>query len=256
MQGFISSVGNIESGGQGGEGESFVKLIVDLTGVTPTTETVNNKEYNKFTFNKTSLTFKTLTPFGDEETVAVDDALIYKLLPISNNNEDIGVNISYDGNTFVGYVLAQDSTLTTVTFMFAYYIILSQTSVIWKNFEDLILSSGGGSLYLNQIQATVSWNSGASSGTLSFSFYSSSEINSLNDLRTFLSSCPTAIGSGSKGIFLNATFRNSSLSTTLFIHRIELSNSNGDILFYTYNGAIGKSPDWINIFIFIIKNIT
>lgn len=142
MQGFISSVGNIESGGQGGEGESFVKLIVDLTGVTPTTETVNNKEYNKFTFNKTNLTFKTLTPLGDESTVAVDDALIYKLLPISNNNEDIGVNISYDGNTFVGYVLAQDSTLTTVTFMFAYYIILSQTSVVWKNFVDMVFNSG------------------------------------------------------------------------------------------------------------------
>lgn len=143
MQGFISSVGNIESGGQGGAGESFVKLVVDLTNITPTTETVNNKEYNKFTFNKTNLTFKTVTPLGDEESVAVDDALIYKLFPISNNNEDKGLNISYDGTTFSGYVLAQESTLTTVTFMFAYYIILSQTSVVWQNYVDMVFNSSG-----------------------------------------------------------------------------------------------------------------
>ena len=147
MQGIISSVGNIDSGGQGGEGDSFVKLIVDLTGITPTTETINNKQYNKFTFNKTNLTFKTITPLGDEEAVAVDDALIYKLLPISNNNEDKGVYISYDGTTFSGYVLAQESTLTTVTFMFSYYLILTQTSVVWKNYVDMVFNNsieGGG----------------------------------------------------------------------------------------------------------------
>lgn len=148
MQGLISGCGNIDSGGQGGAGDSFVKLIVDLTGITPTTETVNNKQYNKFTFNKTNLSVKTVSQLGDEETVAVDDALIYNLFPISNNNNDMGVNITYDGTTFSGYVLSQDSTLTTVTFMFTYYINLSQTSVAWKNYIDMVfniaLEGGGG----------------------------------------------------------------------------------------------------------------
>lgn len=143
MQGFISSVGSLESGGQGGAGDSFVKLNVNLTNISPTIETINNKEYKKFTFAKTNLTFKTVTPLGDEDTIAVNDALIYNLLPISNNNEDKGVYISYDGNTFSGYVLAQESTLTSVTFMFAYYIILSQTSVVWQNYVDLVFNSGG-----------------------------------------------------------------------------------------------------------------
>ena len=150
MQGIISSVGNIDTGGQGGATDTFVKLTVDLTNVTPTTETINNKQYNKFTFVKNNLTFKTISPFGDEDTIAIDDALIYNMYPLSNNNDDKGLNISYDGNTFVGYVLAQESTLTTVTFMFTYYIILSQTSVLWKNYVDLVfnqtIEGGGGGL--------------------------------------------------------------------------------------------------------------
>lgn len=143
MQGFISSVGSVDSGGQGGSVDTFVRLTVNLTGITPTTETVNNKQYNKFTFAKTNLTFTAISPFGDEETIAIDDALIYNLLPISNNNEDKGINITYDGTTFSGYVLAQESTLTTVSFMFTYYIILNQTSVSWKNYVDMVFNSGG-----------------------------------------------------------------------------------------------------------------
>lgn len=140
--GFISGCGGNLEGGQGGAGDSFVKLIVNLSNITPTTETINNKEYKKFTFAKTNLSFKTVTPLGDEETIAVDDALIYNLLPISNNNEDKGLYVSYNGTTFSGYVLAQESTLTTVTFMFTYYIILTQTSVVWKNYVDMVFNSG------------------------------------------------------------------------------------------------------------------
>lgn len=144
MQGIISSVGNIDTGGQGGATDTFVKLTVDLTNVTPTTETINNKQYNKFTFDKNNLTFKTISPFGDEDTISIDDALIYNLLPISNNNTDKGISITYDGTTFTGYVLAQESTLTTESFMFTYYIIIGQTSVTWKNYVDVVACGSEG----------------------------------------------------------------------------------------------------------------
>lgn len=244
MQGFISSVGNIDSGGQGGAGESFVKLIVDLTSITPTTETVNSKEYNKFTFNKTNLTFKTVSPLGDEESVAVDDALIYKLFPISNNNEDKGINISYDGTTFSGYVLAQESTLTTVTFMFAYYIVLTQTSVVWQNYVDMVGSGGSTvSLYLNQMQVSGYWlGSAAVTGTANISFYSATPINSLSDLRAFLSTCPTLINYNNKGIWLSNGCITSYNTQTLIIHTIEFAENTGNIFLQTYNMSGGDGP--------------
>lgn len=176
--GNLSGIGKMESG-QGGAGDTFIKLTVDLTGITPTTETYKGKTYNKFTFTTNELTITSISPLGDTEIIAINDALIYNLLPISNSNDDMGIHVEYSNNTFTGYVLSTLSTLTTVNFMFTYYLELTKTSILWKNYTDMILSvASQNKMYLVNV----------SGYNFSYIFYSSVAINNRTELKTYLQS--------------------------------------------------------------------
>lgn len=171
--GNLSGIGKMGNG-QGGSGDSFIKLNVDLTGITPATETYKGKTYNKFTFTENELTITTISPLGDIEIIAINDALIYNLLPLSNSNDDKGIHVEYSNNTFTGYVLSIESTLTEVNFMFTYYLELTKTSILWKNYTDMILQN---KLYkINITQGTSSY----------YTFYSSVAINNSADLKSYL----------------------------------------------------------------------
>lgn len=124
--------------------EKYINVLVDLTGITPTTEVVNGKTYNKFTFAQNKLGVRSYSNSGPLEIIDFSELIFYKTMPISNNNNDMGLYMSYDGTTFNGYVLSQETTLTEVSFMFDFYQVSQLTSFIWKNYIDMVLSSGGG----------------------------------------------------------------------------------------------------------------
>lgn len=123
--------------------EKYINVLVDLTGITPTTDVVNGKTYNKFTFAQNKLNVRSYSNEGPLETIDLSEMIFYKTMPISNNNNDMGIYISYDGTTFDGYVLSQESTLTEVSFMFDFYQITQLTSFTWKNYVDMVFNSGG-----------------------------------------------------------------------------------------------------------------
>lgn len=175
--GNLSGIGKIESN-QGGAGDAFIKLTVDLTGITPTTETYKGKTYNKFTFTVNELTISSILPLGDIETITINDALIYNLLPMSNSNDDMGIHVEYSNNTFTGYVLSTMSTLTEVNFMFTYYLELTKTSILWKNYTDMVLQLTQNKLYKVTISRYVN----------SYIFYSSIAINDSTELKSYLQS--------------------------------------------------------------------
>lgn len=124
--------------------EKYINVLVDLTGITPTTEVVNGKTYNKFTFAQNKLGVRSYSNSGPLEIIDFSELIFYKTMPISNNNNDMGLYMSYDGTTFNGYVLSQETTLTEVSFMFDFYQVSQLTSFIWKNYVDMVLSSSGG----------------------------------------------------------------------------------------------------------------
>lgn len=173
--GNLSGIGKMESS-QGGAGDAFIKLTVDLTDITPTTETYKGKTYNKFTFTVNELTISSISPLGDVESIAINDALIYNLLPMSNSNDDMGIHVEYSNNTFTGYVLSTMSTLTEVNFMFTYYLELTKTSILCENYTDMVSQNK-----LYKINVTDGYRS-------SYVFYSSIAINNSTQLKSYLKS--------------------------------------------------------------------
>lgn len=108
------------------------------------------------------------------------------------------------------------------------------------------LESGGStvSLYLNQMQITGYWiGSYQVTGTANISFYSATPINSLSDMRAFLSSCPTLINYNNKGIWVtNSCITTYNNTQTLIIHTIEYAETTGNFFLQTYNMSGGDGP--------------
>ena len=144
MQGYISGVGNLSSQ-QGGDIDTYINISVDLTGVT-SSQTVNikGKTYNQYILSDNNITVKTITSLSDVETIQISDLLHYKLFPLSSNNNDTGLYLSYDDTTLTAYVATNNIGMSVVDFYFSYiYNIIAAQSVTIEHYVDIVGGSSG-----------------------------------------------------------------------------------------------------------------
>lgn len=169
MQGYISGVGNLSSQ-QGGDIDTFINISVDLTGIT-SSQTVNikGKTYNQYILTDNNITVKTITSLSDVETIQISDLLHYKLFPLSSNNNDTGLYLSYDGTTLTAYVATNNIGMTTVDFYFTYiYSVVAAQSVTIEHYVDIVGGiSGGGTNNLPIVDANVEYKSAVGLKTIS-----------------------------------------------------------------------------------------
>lgn len=152
MQGLISSAGNIDAGGQGGDVSTLLRVRCSMGGVSPTsTTTINGKIYNTFPVSTSYVNFYTVTQLNDEEQVSISDISNYIFYPISNNNSDVGCILYINNGALSGNILSTESELSTVEFIFTYVIDLSQPAVTvteLQNYTDLVIGGGASISYL------------------------------------------------------------------------------------------------------------
>lgn len=169
MQGYISAVGNLSSQ-QGGDIDTYINISVDLTGIT-SSQTVNikGKTYNQYILSDSNITVKTITSLSDVDTMQISDLLHYKLFPLSSNNNDTGLYLSYDGTTLAAYVATNNIGMTVVDFYFSYiYNIISAQYVTIEHYIDIVGgSSGAGTNVLPIVDVNVTNKSSVGLKTLS-----------------------------------------------------------------------------------------
>lgn len=169
------------------EVEKYIKVLIDLAGITPTTEVVDGKTYNKFIFTPNELDVLTYSNNGPTEAIPLADMRDFVTMPISNNNNDMGLYVSYDGTTFVGYVLSLSTTLTEVTFMFDFYQIVGSTSFTWKNYVDMVAGAGESSLQLTKLRKQYTNDSYfPTSYVQEFFIEIPSNVHTISDLKNYI----------------------------------------------------------------------
>lgn len=148
MQGLISSVGNIDSGGQGEGGSTIIRVKCAMGGVSPTsTTTINGKTYNTYPVSSSYVKFYSVSSLNDEDELSLSEAQIAIAYPISNNNSDCGCNLIINNGALSGNILSTENTLYNIEFVFVYVETLGeQTVTYFQNYVDMVFagSSGGG----------------------------------------------------------------------------------------------------------------
>lgn len=144
--GIISSCGNIDSGGQGGDASTLLRVKCNMTGISPSsTTTINGKIYNTFPVSTNYVKFYTVTALDDEEEITISELPNYICYPIANNNNDIGCNLTINNGSITGSILSTGTTLSNIQFIFTYVIDLSQTSgTVIQNYTDMLISGDAG----------------------------------------------------------------------------------------------------------------
>lgn len=143
MQGLISSVGNIDTGGQGGGLEAFVLFDISLPSPSGS-ETLENRTTTYYNISRNNVNVYMISPLGDQESMSLDDLLYYDLHPTSNNNYSAGMILSYDGSNFSCKVNVAPSmtSISRIKFLFLFTGLSEPLSVInIKNYVDLAMLS-------------------------------------------------------------------------------------------------------------------
>lgn len=142
MQGIISSVGNIVSGGgQGGGLESFILFDITL----PSASGIEPVEYRPTTYyniSRNRVNVYRISPLGDQESMSLDDLFYYDLKPTSNNNYSAGMTLDYDGSNFTCKVNL-DPSMTSISRMKFLFLFNGRSeplsSMYIKNYVDLAM---------------------------------------------------------------------------------------------------------------------